>query len=697
MSKDTFGEKLKKERQLREFLGTLFKGSEGYIELRTINNDDVRQFFYLTNQIDRLVSHLFDNDFFENTNIYFGVCPRAKKQGKEESVKQVNCLWADLDCKHEREKQETLEKLRNFNFPPSIVVSSGHGYHVYWLLSQPYLIKTNQDKLDIKGYIKGLSVALKGDSTFDLSRILRVPRTKNIKDPDKPLPVEILQLNPTLKYELIEFKELKVIVEDVHLDIDIEPDEIPDRFWRIVDEDPKLKATWEGKRKNLKDKTRSGYDMALANLLMPYGFSESEIAAILKVSPSGKGKEATKPYLALTIGKARDKWNERRSFPVSLEDVLATFKKWLELEETDYIEAILATVVSNEIPGDPVWLFVIGPSGASKTEVLRSFKHLKNKVFITSKLTPQSLISGKQTKEFDPSLLPKLNNKTLIIKDFTSILSMRSDAREIIFSDLREAYDGYLDKDFGNIGHKGYYSHFSLLAGVTPVLDKYTSVQQNLGERFLKIRLNDANTDLKVNKAIDNENKQEQMREELADVVKQFHNQNFNIKDVELPQKIQDRLVDLANFVAMCRTTVSRDPYRKNILTYLPEYEVGTRLGIQLTKLGRGLATIRGKKEIGEEEFKILKRVGVDSIPKKVRVLLEILDGQDRQTTTEIVERTGIEGETCRLALNDLAVLRLADREEMEGRGNPIGWKLADRIQNLLGKLQSFPNLIGKS
>jgi len=370
-------------KKTKQFLQTLFKQSKGYIEIRTIDTSgEVKRYFYPTTQIDKLLSHLADDNFFKDTNVYFGVCPRNDRKGKEENVKQVNCLWADLDCRDEKERQERLQKLKNFKLPPSIIVNSGHGYHVYWLLSQPYLIKTNQDKLDIKGYIKGLSIGLKGDSTFDLSRILRVPRTKNIKDPDKPLPVEILQLNPTLKYELIEFEELKVIVEDVHLDIDIEPDRIPDRFWRILQEDPKIKDTWEGKRKDLKDNTRSGYDMALANLLMPYGFSDSEIAAILRASPSGKGKEATKQYLALTIRKARDKWNERGRFPASLEHVLATFEKWLELEETDYIEAILATVVSNEIPGDPVWLFVIGPPGASKTEVLRSFKELNKARFL---------------------------------------------------------------------------------------------------------------------------------------------------------------------------------------------------------------------------------------------------------------------------------------------------------------------------
>lgn len=670
----------------KQFLQTLFKKSKGYIELRTIGTDkEVKRYFYPTRQIDRLVSHLEDNDLFQDTNIYFGVCPRNDRKGKEENVKEVNCFWADLDCKNEKERQERLEKLKSFKFPPSIIVDSGHGYHTYWLLTKPHLIQSNQDKLDIKGSLKGLSATLNADKTFDLSRILRVPGTKNVKDPHNPLLVQIIKIEVSRKYDIEDFKQFRVKVEDVTAEVEITPEETPDRFWRILEEDPKLRATWDGKRKDLKDNTRSGYDMALANLLMPYSFSDSEIAAILQASPSGKAKEATKQYLSLTIGKARNKWNERK--PLDLEEVLNTFKKWLELEETDYIETILATVVSNQIPGDPVWLFVIGPPGASKTEVLRSFKHLKDRVFITSKLTAQSLISGKQTKNYDPSLLPKLNNKVLIIKDFTSILGMRSDEREIIFSDLREAYDGYLDKDFGNIGHRGYYSHFSLLAGVTPVLDRYISVQQHLGDRFLKIRLTESETDSKINKAIDNEDKQEKMREELANVVKRFYSQNFNIKDIGLPKKIQAKFVNLANFVAMCRTTVSRDPYRKNILTYLPEYEVGTRLGIQFAKLGRALASIRGKKKIEEEELKILKRVGVNTIPKKVKVLLKVLDSQTRLSTSEIVEKTGIEGETCRLALNDLAVLKLVDREELGGRGNPIGWKLTEKTQSFLDEL----------
>lgn len=681
--------------RVTEFLESIL-GSDcgGFVEIRMVREKRVRCMFY--RNVEQAAKDLFINKIHLLTawNVYFGICPRNKEQGKEENVEFVNCLWADLDCYDKKEMQDGPEMVENrkarmsdlkgLKLPPSFIVNSGRGLHCYWLLEEPYAIKNEQDFLNIKGYLKGLSHVLGGDSTFDLARCFRVPGTVNLKNKNQPLPVEIIEFNSQLRYKVSQFDEFKEELDVSSVSVDTSIDDIPDRFWRILEENEKLKRTWQGRRKDLKDSSRSGYDMSLANLLMPYNFSDGEIAAILRASPSGKGREAKRQYLGLTIGKARAEWEKKK--PLKINEVLNSFKKWLELEETDYIEVILATVASNEIPGDPVWLFVIGPPGASKTEVLRSFKYLKDRVFITSKLTPQSLISGKQTKDFDPSLLPKLDKRTLIIKDFTSILSMRSDSREIILSDLREAYDGYLDKDFGNIGHRGYSSHFSVLAGVTPVLDKYTSVQQSLGERFLRIRLKEPNRESVVSRAIGNEFQQEEMREEVAQVIKRFYEQKFSVKGITRSKEIKEKLVHLANFIAICRTTVSRDPYRKNVLTYLPEYEIGTRLGIQLAKLGTGLAAIREKETMGEDEFQILKRVGLDTVPKKVRVLLEHLNHQSELTTSEIVEKTGIEGETCRLALNDLAVLKLVERHKIKGIGNPLAWNLTPKSQELLDK-----------
>ena len=688
-------------KKIREFFHALFDETEGFIEIRTINNlNKVRQEYYPTGEIDQLVNRIIKEKlpYSKNTNIYYGVCPRYEKKGKEQNVKQMNCLWIDLDCKSEKERSEALKRLRGFELLPSIIISSGNGLHCYWFLNKPYQIKNNGDRLNAKGCLKGLASSLNGDKTFDLSRILRVPGTMNLKDLHNPLTVQILEFDNKRRYKFEEFEQFGVDVEQTTVPIDITLDKIPDGFWRILEQDEKLEATWERRREDLKDESRSGYDMALADLLVLYRFSEGEIAAILTAAPYNEDKKLTKQYLSYTIGKAltgmkNNTANSQENKVVqtagvfTLDSLLNAFRKWLELDETDYIEIILATVLSNEIPGDPVWIFVVGPPGASKTEVLRSFTGLGDRIYSTSKLTPQSLISGKQTENYDPSLLPKLNGKTLIIKDFTSILGMRSEAREIIFSDLREAYDGYLDKDFGNIGHKGYESHFSLITNVTPVIDRYTSLQQTLGERFLKIRLKEVEMDAKIAKALDNEDKQEQMRKELTEAVRKFYEQKFEIDIVGFPDKVKVKIVQLAKLVAICRTSVSRDPYRQNTLTYLPEFEIGTRIGIQLKKLARSLACIRGRKEVGEYEVEVLRRVSQDTLPKKTKVLLDFLHGHSDEwlTTAEITQKTRIEYQTCRFSLQDLQVLGLLEtRKEEHLQGSPWSWKLSLTIKELM-------------
>ena len=300
-------------KRTKEFLETLFKNAKGFIELRTISSEGkVKQNWYDISEIGRL---LFDlkKSYFQKVNTYFGVCPRIEEKGKEENIKVVNCFWTDLDCQNEKERKDRLDNLKTFKPSPSIIVCSGNGLHCYWLLNKPHLVKNNEDKLKVKGYLKGLGFALNGDKTFDLSRILRIPGTKNVKDPKNPLPVEILEFNPTIRYTLSVFDKFKVKVEDTAItDVDTSLNEIPDRFWRVLEENTKIRNTWEGKRKDLKDKTRSGYDMSLAMLLMPYKFNDSEFISIFRESPSGKGKEASLSYLKLTIGKAKGEYEKRK-------------------------------------------------------------------------------------------------------------------------------------------------------------------------------------------------------------------------------------------------------------------------------------------------------------------------------------------------------------------------------------------------
>jgi len=302
----------------KEFFQTLFKGSKGYIEIRSIDpKGKVKQDWYEVSELDRLLYEL-EKPQFKRVNTYFGVCPRRTKKGTEKDVSQANCLWVDLDAKDREEKRSIETKLDDFDPPPSIIISSGHGYHCYWLFDKPEEITSYQDILRVKGYNKGLAEELKGDKGIDLSRILRVPGTKNLKNPEETLAVTIDKFEPQIRYcfpgqFLARFKRdiSNLEIEKVELDQD-STDKIPDRFWKILEENTKLMNTWKGKRKNLKDTSRSGYDFALANLLMHKKFSDSELISILRENEFGKGREAKPQYLTITIGKAKGTWEKRK-------------------------------------------------------------------------------------------------------------------------------------------------------------------------------------------------------------------------------------------------------------------------------------------------------------------------------------------------------------------------------------------------
>ena len=105
-------------------------------------------------------------------DIYFGVATRKACDGSKNGVSRVTHLWADIDWKDfPRGQAEADEAIRSFPLKPSIIVSSGHGYHLYWRLRE-----TTLASIEIEGYLKGIAKALGADrAAAELARILRVP------------------------------------------------------------------------------------------------------------------------------------------------------------------------------------------------------------------------------------------------------------------------------------------------------------------------------------------------------------------------------------------------------------------------------------------------------------------------------------------------------------------------------------------
>ncbi|MHC4092159.1 MAG: hypothetical protein ACYSVY_18125, partial [Planctomycetota bacterium] len=272
-------------------------------------------------------------------------------------------------------------------------------------------------------------------------------------------------------------------------------------------------------------------------------------------------------------------------------------------------------------------------------------------------------------------MLPKLDGKVLIIKDFTAVLQMHREARQEVVSTLRDAYDGEAARAFGTGELKSYRSRFGLLAAVTPVIDDYGSVNAMLGERFLRYRLRLGDNLEKIVKALANTAKEDAMRDELAEAAQGVLLQTPGKPD--LPEMIGTRISHLANFLATGRSVVSRD--RSGTVTYLPQPEVGTRVAKQLKKLALGVAMARNEQVVSEDVYRIVVRVARDSLPSMRERVLERLWGLrgNFEATQCIADTCELDTDTCRVWLSDLRLLGIADREGER----PYRWQMKPEFQ----------------
>lgn len=89
----------------------------------------------------------------------------------------VTALWIDID----EPGIEGYRRAVKMNPPASMIVSSGGGYHAYWLLSKPIKV-TDSNRDTIKQTLKGMAIACGSDTKVaDLARIMRLPGTINTK------------------------------------------------------------------------------------------------------------------------------------------------------------------------------------------------------------------------------------------------------------------------------------------------------------------------------------------------------------------------------------------------------------------------------------------------------------------------------------------------------------------------------------
>lgn len=379
----------------------------------------------------------------------------------------------------------------------------------------------------------------------------------------------------------------------------------------------------------------------------------------------------------------------------SFEETLRVFRKWLRMSKDleDALLTLFATVFSNQITGDPLWLFLVGPPGSGKSELLVSMMRLAETgdVFFQSSVSAKQLISGwKDTRGGnDPSMLPRMIGKTTVFKDWTEMLSGNQQAMEETYSILRGAYDGHVFKPFGNGVTREYHGHFSLLAGVTNVIHGHSTVA--LGERFMKFQLTPMNmqsTKHVLDAALRGVAHEQAKNAALQEAALKFLDRDVPTLSIEkiIPAKYWGRMIALAEIVSILRHVVTRDFHDEVKFHQSPE--VGTRLVKQLGKFAMAVVYTLGRKTLDEDSYRVVERVAFDTaIGFNLDIVQAAMElGGENFTVMELAHQSSLPEYTVRRRIEDMILTKVIFRDQRvpTDRGAPKWtYKLSKRIRTL--------------
>lgn len=232
-------------------------------------------------------------------------------------------LWADID---KALTEGEREKLCKDEFAPSVMVCSGTGYHLYWLLDDFYT-----DKIAAERKNRWLATRFDADMCVDVSRVLRVPGTFNCKKKEL-LDVRVV-FSQNKVYSFDDFGEI-----EGKYDLDDDMKEIgaialPNDF---LSDARFSKCKWlvDAITTDLDEEEgdHSGRDWRVANKMAELKFSREEIYAVLthpEWDTGFKGRRSSR-YAEMTTNKASASSNKFANIVAMLEEeVEATSKKKL--------------------------------------------------------------------------------------------------------------------------------------------------------------------------------------------------------------------------------------------------------------------------------------------------------------------------------------------------------------------------------
>jgi predicted transcriptional regulator len=339
------------------------------------------------------------------------------------------------------------------------------------------------------------------------------------------------------------------------------------------------------------------------------------------------------------------------------------FDKYFYLEhDPDFLKVILATIIANRLDTVPVWLMVIGAPSSGKSKMLTTLDRCDETIDIDI-IGTKSLVSGLKKKDTEDkkeaSLLPKLNNKVVLVKDGSTIFSANPLERKVILSQLRQAFDGSLVKSSG-AGIKSFDNiKFGMIVNITPSTEMTVMLESDLGERFIMFKLEpmvhgEDFFDL-INSTI---NKQSKGKQSMQDAVKEF------IDNCGTPKEIisDHRIYNLSKLLMVLKTPAIRDRYTKEIEQPM---NIGLSESIrfvqQLNALYTSLYHIIGNKQ---NSLNIVYRIIKDNIPTIRLMIIRAIHKNSDINQKEISELLGMSETAVSRYIEEMIILNILKKIE---------------------------------
>lgn len=372
--------------------------------------------------------------------------------------------------------------------------------------------------------------------------------------------------------------------------------------------------------------------------------------------------------------------------------------KWMDGYDVS-LSVMLACTMSTKLPGDQLWVKIVGPPSCGKTSLCEAISTAKK--YVVAKSTIRGFHSGFKTgndeDEEDNSLIVQVTGKTLVTKDGDTLLQSPNLGQ--ILSEARDIYDGESRTHYRNKMSKEYEGVRMtwILCGTSSLrsMDK-----SELGERFLDCVIMDG-----IDEDMENDvlwrvvQRTNRNLSELDDKVKRDKNMEQAmaltggyvcylrenaislLNAVQVDEWVLRRIMELGKFVAYMRARPSTSQEETT------EREFAARLTSQLMRLTKCMAVVLNKETVDREVVRRVTKVAMDTARGRtldlgIKLYHHHDEGMELKTLSLLCRQD--DGVTRKL-IKFLREINVVEPVEYKRKGirQKVRWKLTDTLYQL--------------